>query len=149
MPFRPTAVASLLCLLATAGSARAAPPAAVVEACPHTDPKLLVWRLSPGPDFHVCYGSPPGATHPTIGAYYGHAASFRYAAPAAREPGMLGGLPIEWQVGTTPDKKLKRETLFLLKTRPDPHATQVHVWIIADTAAELEQAKQLARDIDF
>jgi hypothetical protein len=117
--------------------------------CPDSPPGALVWKPSRGPDFWVCSGTPPGATHPVVGVYYGWAANFHFSAPGARETGFVEGMPIEWQVSTTDSGQLKRETIFVLKTRPGNTAMQVHIWIIADDKTELESTKQLVRRISF
>jgi hypothetical protein len=58
-------------------------------------------------------------------------------------------MPIEWQASMTDSGQLKGDTIFLVKTRPDPSAMQVHVRIIADDKAELDRAKQIVRRTSF
>ena len=143
---RAPAVMKCLVLLALC-AAGAAHADLAADSCPVLPPHSgLTWTYQGGDDFGVCYATAPGSTATVIGVYFGNAPAFDPARATAVGPGNVGGREIVWY---RHDSAAGGDA-FGLQTLVAVNARYVaHVWVTADSQAQLQQRLSILRLVGF
>jgi hypothetical protein len=136
------------CLAFTLGSASVpSVAAAAVDHCPVLPADSgLVWQLSEGPDFSVCYATsakqPAGGT---IGVYLGFHPNFDPQSGQVLQSGTIEGTSITWY-RKQPDSSafaVGAETIHSL----NPHVA--YIWVLAPSQQELGKLIHAAEQLRF
>jgi hypothetical protein len=140
------AVMKGLVLLAICG-AGAAHADLAADSCPVLPPNSgLTWSYQGGDDFGICYASVAGSAATVIGVYFGNAPAFDPARATVVGPGNVGGRQVVWY---RHDSAAAGDA-FGLQTLVAVNARYVaHVWVTADSQAQLDQRLSILRLIAF
>ena len=117
------------------------------EVCPLLPPDSgLTWTYADGPDFGVCYASAPGSNATVFGIYLGNAPSFDPARATRMAAGHVAGKEVIWYrrdsySGIAP---LARQTVIAINNR-----YIAHIWVNADTEAQLQERLSILERIAF
>jgi hypothetical protein len=123
--------------------------AGAAESCPVLPSNATVqWTYVLGPDFYVCYVTRPHSESKLFGVYLGCCPDFHEKTLKRIGPGNVAGIAVTW-FEPDPDAKVgpfSRQTVIALPSR---YRYMAHVWIIADTQEELQQALSTLEKIQF
>ena len=117
------------------------------EVCPLLPPGSgLTWTYADGADFGVCYASAPGSKATVFGIYLGNAPSFDPARATRVAAGHIAGKEVIWYrrdsySGIAP---LARQTVIAITNR-----YIAHIWVNADTEAQLQERLSILERIAF
>ena len=106
----------------------------------------LTWSYRGGQDFGVCYATASGSKTTVIGIYFGNAPTFDPARATAVAAGNVGGHEVVWYRRDSPDAgdELGLQTLVYVSRR-----YVAHVWVAADSQAQLQQRLSILKRIAF
>jgi hypothetical protein len=96
----------------------------------------LTWHFARGADFAVCYATYAGSAATVIGVYLGNAPEFDPALATAVRSGSIGGHQVTWfrRDSASGNAPMAVQTVVVVNRR-----YMAHVWVNADTEAELSQ----------
>lgn len=117
------------------------------DSCPALPPASgLTWTYQGGDDFGVCYAAVPGSRTTVIGIYFGNLPAFDPARATAVSAGNVGGREVVWyrHDSAGPGDALGLQTLVLVSKR-----YVAHVWVLADSQAQLQERLSILKLIRF
>ena len=123
--------------------------AASVDVCPILPSGAGVeWKHSRGSDFDVCYATRGNSKLSLFGIYLGNFPSFRPEGHEVLASGNVAGMQVTWY---SPDAdedvgRYSRQTAIELGSKWPAVA---HVWVNADTEADLDEALSILAKIQF
>ena len=106
----------------------------------------LSWTYQGGDDFGVCYAAAAGSAVTVIGIYFGNAPTFDPSRATAVSAGNVGGRDVMWYRHESPvaGDQLGLQTLVYVSRR-----YVAHVWVAADSQAQLQQRLAILKRIAF
>jgi hypothetical protein len=106
----------------------------------------LAWTYQGGDEFGVCYAAVPGSKSTVIGIYFGNAPTFDPARATAVSPGNVGGREVVWyrHDSAAEGDALGLQTLVAVNKR-----YVAHVWVTANSQAQLQERLSILRLIAF
>jgi hypothetical protein len=106
----------------------------------------LSWTYEGGDDFGICYAAAAGSKSTVIGIYFGNAPTFDPARATVVGPGNVGGRDVVWyrHDSASPGDALGLQTLVAVNRR-----YVAHVWVTADSQAQLQERLSILRRIAF
>lgn len=136
-------------LLMIAAAFIAAPALAdrATEACPLLPPGTgLTWTYADARDFGVCYASAAGSSATVFGIYIGTEPDFDPTRATPVASGSVAGKKVIWYRKDSPSgtDSLARQTVIAIK-----NGAVVHVWVNANTDAELQDRLRILERITF
>ncbi len=135
-----------LALLLLLGSAAVHADQAAVS-CPVLPPDSgLTWTYHGGDDFGVCYAQGAGSPATIVGIYFGNAPTFDPARATAVLAGSVGGHEVTWYRHDSAEggDAFGLQTLVYVSRR-----YVAHVWVVADSEAQLQQRLAILKLIRF
>jgi hypothetical protein len=135
-PAAPSAAACLAALALGCCAALAQADDLAVVSCPVLPADSgLTWTYQGGDDFGVCYAAAAAADTTAIGIYFGNAPTFDPARATPVSPGNVGGRHVVWyRRDAAGGGVLSLQTLVAVNAR-----YVAHVWVTADSEAQLQQ----------
>ncbi len=106
----------------------------------------LTWTYQGGDDFGVCYAAAAGSNATVIGVYFGNAPTFDPARATAVSKGKVGGREVVWyrHDSAAGGDELGLQTLVYVSRR-----YVAHVWVTADSEAQLQQRLSILARMAF
>lgn len=149
MPVRPRARPALkrLALLALCCGMSMARADLAADSCPLLPADSgLSWTYQGGDDFGICYASAAGSGATVIGIYFGNAPTFDPSRATAVTAGNVGGREVVWyrHDSSAAGDALGLQTLVYVSRR-----YVAHVWVAADSQAQLQQRLSILKRIAF
>jgi hypothetical protein len=140
-PLKRLAMLALLCGSAAARADMAA------DSCPALPADSgLAWTYQGGDDFGVCFATAGGSKSTVIGIYFGNAPTFDPSRATPVASGKVGGHEVMWYRHDSPaaGDALGLQTLVYVSRR-----YVAHVWVTADSQAQLQQRLSILKLITF
>jgi hypothetical protein len=134
---------AVLLLLGFASTARADR----ADSCPALPANSgLTWTYQGGDDFGVCFASDGGPQATVIGIYFGNAPTFDPSRATAVAAGDVGGREVTWyrHDSAAGGDAFGLQTLVYVSRR-----YVAHVWVVADSQAQLQQRLAILKLIKF
>jgi hypothetical protein len=117
------------------------------DSCPVLPPGSgLTWTYQGGDDFGICYAASPGSKSTVIGIYFGNAPTFDPSRATPSGPGNVGGREVVWYRHDSP---AAGDALGLQTLVPVNKRYVAHVWVAADSQAQLQARLEILRHIAF
>ena len=106
----------------------------------------LTWTYEGGEDFGICYAAAAGSKSTVIGIYFGNAPTFDPSRATPAGPGNVGGREVVWY---RHDSAAVGDALGLQTLIPVSKRYVAHVWVTADSQAQLQARLSILRLIAF